>query len=254
VFLVSIVSELKIEIKEWNNTSRKQAVPSLHEGEVQIWHWPLHASPQEVKDLRELLSEDERERVEGYRFDKHRNEFILTRSTLRILLSSHVGTRPEKLRFAYSALGKPALDDSLTDLRFSVSHTDGRAILALVKGREVGADVERVRPEPDAQKLAKRFFSAREGLFLEKLSGHELVDAFFRCWTLKEAYVKAKGGGLSIPLHDFDVSLVNDCPSALLQTRPDAGEAERWTLHSLTIVPGYAAALAVANTEDESAR
>ena len=251
---MSLASALKIEVNEWNEVARRQAPPPLHDDEVQVWHWPLQAAPEELARLRELLSADELERALRYRFDKHRNEFILTRSNLRILLASHAGSSPEGVMFAYSPLGKPALDDGPTDLRFSVSHTDGMAILALVKGREVGVDVEKIRPEPDAQKLAKRFFSAQEGTFLERLSGHELLDAFFRCWTLKEAYVKAKGGGLSIPLHDFDVSLAKDCSSALLQTRPEPSEAARWTLHNLMIGPGYAAALAIANADNASAQ
>jgi 4'-phosphopantetheinyl transferase len=121
------------------------------------------------------------------------------------------------------------------------------AVLALVRGREIGVDAEKIRPQPDAQKLAKRFFSALEQRFLEKLSGDELQRAFFRCWTRKEAYIKAKGEGLSLPLHAFDVSLGDDQPAALVGTRPDPTESGRWTLYDLSVGPGYSAALAAAN-------
>src|SRR2546427_12354503 len=101
------------------------------------------------------------------------------------------------------------------------------AIWALVRERDIGVDAKKIRTQPDAEKLAKRFFSAREQLFLGKLSGDELQRAFFRCWTRKEAYIKAKGEGLSIPLHAFDVSLEEDQPAALVGTRPDHNEDGR---------------------------
>jgi len=224
-----------------------RSAPNIPAGVARIWHWPLDVSALEVADLKKVLSPDEMERAERYRFDQHRNEFILTRALLRIVLASYTAQSPESLSFDYSAQGKPALKNGRPDLRFNVSHTEGLAVLALVREREIGVDAEKIRPQPDAQKLAKRFFSAREQLFLGKLSGDELQRAFFRCWTRKEAYIKAKGEGLSIPLHAFDVSLEEDQPAALVGTRPDPTEAGRWTLYDLSVGQGYAAALTVAN-------
>lgn len=129
-----------------------------------------------------------------------------------------------------------------------MSHTDGLALLAFERKREVGVDVERIRPQLDARKLAERFFSVRERQYLESLSGDELYIAFCRCWTRKEAYVKARGDGLSLPVDQFDVSIEANDPHALLATRPDASEASRWTVRDLFTSPGYAAALAVAET------
>ena len=115
--------------------------------------------------------------------------------------------------------------------------------MAFARDREIGIDVEKVDREVDAKKLSDRFFSVRERQCLKDLSGEELKSAFFRCWTRKEAYVKARGEGLSLPLDQFDVSVDKSC--ALLATRPDASEAARWTLRDLPMSPGYAAALAV---------
>ena len=238
---------LHIEIQKWNGFAENRALPNIQSGTVRVWHWPLGVSTLEVADLRKVLSPDELERAERYRFDQHRNEFILTRAVLRIVLASCTGQSPERLSFHYSAQGKPALKNGPGDLRFNVSHTEGLAVLALVRDQEIGVDAERIRPQPDAQKLAKRFFSVREQRFLEKLSGDELQRAFFRCWTRKEAYIKAKGEGLSIPLNAFDVSLEEDQPAALVGARPDPTEAGRWALHDLSVGQGYAAALAVAN-------
>jgi 4'-phosphopantetheinyl transferase len=239
--------DLQIEIHEWNGFAGDRSAPEIPAGVARIWHWPLDVSALEVADLKKVLSPDETERAERYRFDQHRNEFILTRAVLRMVLASYTAQSPESLSFDHSAQGKPALKNGPPDLRFNVSHTEGLALLALVREREIGVDAEKIRPQPDAQKLAKRFFSAREQLFLGKLSGDELQRAFFRCWTRKEAYIKAKGEGLSIPLHAFDVSLEEDEPAALVGTRPDPTEAVRWTLYDLSVGQGYAAALAVAN-------
>jgi 4'-phosphopantetheinyl transferase len=239
--------DLQIEIHHWDGFAGDRAAPNIPAGVTRIWHWPLDGSGLEVANLKKVLSPDELERAERYRFEQHRNEFILTRAVLRMVLASYTAQSPESLSFDYSAQGKPALKNGPPDLRFNVSHTEGLAVLALVREREIGVDAEKIRPQPDAQKLAKRFFSAREQLFLGKLSGDELQRAFFRCWTRKEAYIKAKGEGLSIPLHAFDVSLEGDEPAALVGTRPDPTEAVRWTLYDLSVGQGYAAALAVAN-------
>ena len=242
-----MTSDLHIEIHKWDGFAGDRAAPTIPAGVARVWHWPLDVSALDVADLKKVLSPDEMERAERYRFDQHRNEFILTRAVLRIVLASYTAQSPESLSFDYSAQGKPALKNGPPDLRFNVSHTEGLAVLALVREREIGVDAEKIRAQPDAQKLAKRFFSAREQLFLGKLSGDELQRAFFRCWTRKEAYIKAKGEGLSIPLHAFDVSLEEDQPAALVGTRPDPNEAGRWTLYDLSVGRGYAAALTVAN-------
>jgi 4'-phosphopantetheinyl transferase len=239
--------DLHIEIQKWDGFAGDRAVSNIPADVARVWHWPLDVSALEVRELRRLLSPDEQQRAERYRFDQHRNEFILTRSVLRMLLASYTAQPPESLSFDYSAQGKPALRNGPRDLRFNVSHSEGLAVLALVREREIGVDAEKIRPQPDAQKLAKRFFSPQEQRFLEKLSGDELQRAFFRCWTRKEAYIKAKGEGLSIPLHAFDVSLEGDQPAALVGTRPDPTEAGRWTLYDLAVGQGYSAALAVAN-------
>lgn len=238
--------DLQIEIHKWDGLTGDRAFPKIPAGVARVWHWPLHVSALEVRDLRKVLSPDELERAERYRFDRHRNEFISTRAVLRMVLASYTAQSAGSLSFDYSAQGKPALKNGPPDLRFNVSHTEGLAVLAVVRDREIGVDAEKIRPQPDAQKLAKRFFSVREHRFLEKLSGDELQRAFFRCWTRKEAYIKAKGEGLSLPLHAFDVSLEEDQPAALVGTRPDPTEAGRWTLCDLSVGQGYAAALAVA--------
>jgi 4'-phosphopantetheinyl transferase len=238
---------LKIETRVLRNMGRVPCVPRLQQGSVHIWYQTMTSDPLAADDFVDLLSESERLRARHYRFVRHRNEFILCRCTLRLLLAGYLRSSPERVSFSVAEHGKPRLHPSLKsdDLLFNISHSDGVAIFAFATGAELGVDIERVRPAIEHIQLAEQFFSKYERAHLNQLSGKKLSDAFFRCWTRKEAYVKARGVGLSIPLQDFDVSVIPGEPAALLATRPDAGEARRWSLHDLWAPPGYAAALAV---------
>ncbi len=238
---------VKIELRECGGTAESCVASDLQPDIVNVWIRTLEASPALERSCYELLSSEERERAARYRAGKPRNNFILTRGTLRSLVATCVGAKPQELSFRYSEYGKPLLDGSF-DLRFNVSHTDGLALIALGKTRKIGVDVEKITAAPDFKKLAARFFSARERESLEQLSGEELPTAFFRCWTRKEAYVKARGEGLSLPLHQFDVSVAPSEAQALLATRPDPAEANRWALQDLPVSNGYVAALATAVT------
>jgi 4'-phosphopantetheinyl transferase len=213
--------------------------------EVHVWHWEPVSSSAQVSGLWEILPEDERRRAQRFLSTGHRDEFVVNRATLRILLAGYMADAPERIAFEYSTRGKPSVRNA-GGLRFNLSHTAGRAAIALAREREVGIDVERIRSQYDAQKIAQRFFSEQEQKLLQELSGQKLADAFFRCWTRKEAYIKARGEGLSCPLYQFDVSLAEDQPASLMSTRPDPEEAKRWLLYDLPLAAGYAAALAVA--------
>ena len=128
---------------------------------------------------------------------------------------------------------------------FNVSHSGGIALLAFVRGREIGIDVEQVRSDFDLEAIARRFFSAHEQDQLFALAAETRIEAFFRCWTRKEAYIKATGDGLSLPLSQFDVSLASGEGNVLLATRPDASEAERWLLREIPASAGFVAAVCV---------
>ncbi len=210
---------------------------------VHVWTRPLDAEEWAIKHGHEALSSEECARAARFRVERPRNDFILTRSALRSLLARYLATTPEALTFQVTEYGKPQLSGA-SDLRFNVSHTEGMALLAFTRGREIGVDVERIRPEPDARKLAERFFSHVEREALRPFRGEELQAAFFRCWSRKEAYIKARGEGLSLPLAQFDVSVEPDTTRILLATRPEATEAERWTIRNLAIASNYAAAVA----------
>src|SRR5262249_25780855 len=186
---------------------------------------------------------DERERMARFRFANDRNNFLFCRSMLRILLASYLGTSPAELRFAYSAHGKPSLATPVGNLEFNLSHSQGIVLFAFSVQTKVGVDVEHIRRDLNVQEIAGRFFSAAEKrALMQRLDAY---DAFFHCWTRKEAFVKARGEGLSCPLESFDVSVVPEDEDVCLATRPDSTEAHNWQLCSMNFFPGYAAAVAV---------
>ncbi len=223
--------------------------PDLPVGVVHLWQRELHTASPALEQCRELLSAEEREKAMRYRIERPRSDYILTRGTVRFLLAQYLHLTPAEISFRYTQYGKPLLAIE-SDLRFNVSHSHGLALMGFVRQREIGVDVEQVRAQDDAKKLAERFFSIRERESLRDLTGDDLHAAFFRCWTRKEAYIKAKGEGLSLPLHQFDVSIEPDPTQALLATRPDRSEAKRWTLLNVSAKSGYAAALAVQKTSN----
>jgi 4'-phosphopantetheinyl transferase len=220
---------------------------ALPEDEVQLWRVDLEAIRGEESRWQKLLSSDEMRRALRFHFARDRQRFIASRALLRIILAAYLGTDPTDLTFSYSDKEKPFLAPPHADsgFKFNVSHSGGIALLAFARLRDIGVDVEQVRRDFDVESLAQRFFSAREQAQIVALPAEERVDAFYRCWTRKEAYIKATGDGLSLPLTQFDVNLGPGEASALLATRPDGSEAERWLLREVPGGADYVAALCV---------
>jgi 4'-phosphopantetheinyl transferase len=163
-----------------------------------------------------------------------------------LILAQYVGCSSDQITLGYRERGKPHLlrQPPGEDLRFNLAHTAGMAIYAVTRGREVGVDIEEVRPLPDAAAIAERFFAPAEvAAFRTVLGTEDEALAFFNAWTRKEAFLKALGDGLARPLDSFDVSLLpGDAPRLL---RIDDHPAQGWQLHALEPAPGYVAALVV---------
>jgi 4'-phosphopantetheinyl transferase len=194
-----------------------------------------------------VLTADEIARAEHFSFEKDRNRFVVARGLLRVLLAAYLRVEPQQLRFCYNAYGKPALDDALQEcaLQFNLSHSQGLALFAFAYQRVVGIDVEYMRAGIEYEQLAQHFFSPYEHEVLQALPNEMRREAFFNCWTRKEAYIKARGEGLSIPLDAFAVSLRPGESAALLNNREDLREVTRWSLCALAPGTEYAGALAV---------
>jgi len=162
-----------------------------------------------------------------------------------MLLGGYLGVPPGTLSFGYGRFGKPHLNGLETPLQFNASHSGHILLIAITLDRAIGIDVERIRTNLSVLEIAARFFSPRERDAFAALPATLRTDAFFDCWTRKEAYIKARGEGLSLPLSGFDVSFLPGEPAKLLATRPDAAEASCWRLRELEVADGYKAALAV---------
>ena len=228
----------------WNPPSETLA---LGIDEVHVWRARLDQEPSRVQSLLSTLSTDERERADRFHFQRDREHFIIARGALRAILGRYLQRDATRVRFYYGPHGKPALANESEDnaFRFNISHSHERALYAITRGREIGVDLERVRPILNVEEIAQRFFSQRETAALRALPPETRTRAFFACWTRKEAYIKARAEGLSFPLDKFDVSLAPGEPAALLSAPEDPQEASRWTLLELEPGPGYVAALAV---------
>ncbi len=217
----------------------------LPPGEVQVWRADLDVGAPALLRLRESLSADEAARAERFHSPLLRDRFIAGRGILRAVLARYMGTPAGDLRFCTNAHGKPALipGSGAQDLRFNLSHSHGLALFAFALGREVGVDLEYVRPSGTDDRVAERFFSAREVMALRTLPKSAQAEAFFHCWTRKEAYIKARGEGLSIGLNSFAVSLAPDQMTNLSITRSDGSEAGGWSLRALAPGDGYVSAV-----------
>lgn len=228
----------------WNSPPKMLTLPS---NSVHVWRASLEVSVSHLQALKDTLAADECARAERFYFQEHRERFIAGRGLLRNILSRYLDREPGQLRFCYNSYGKPALieETGVEGLRFNLSHSHDMALYAVTRGREIGVDIERFRPDVEAEKLAERFFSPREATVLRTLPERLRTEGFFNCWTRKEAYIKAEGEGMAIPLSSFDVSLTPGEPAALLRSQKDPQEASRWSMQALDPEPGYAAALAV---------
>jgi 4'-phosphopantetheinyl transferase len=212
--------------------------------EVDIWFVPLNRDVQYLHAALQALAPDEVKRAERFRFDTDRERFVLSRGVLRNILGRYLEIPPTKLCFEYNEYGKPALKRQCRSLSFNLSHAPGAALYAVSSGRKVGVDLELVRDGIEYEQIAERFFSAHEAETLHLLPLEAKPRAFFNCWTRKEAYVKAKGNGLSLDLKSFDVAFAPGDPGAPLWVANDPLEAGRWSLMNLDVPADYVAALA----------
>ncbi len=220
---------------------------TLADDEVHVWRASLDLPGSHIQRLHHILIADEQKRAGRFHFQKDRDRFIVAHGVLRAILSCYLGVEPGQLCFCYNPYGKPALTKEFGGerVRFNMAHSRGLAIYALTCGREIGIDLEYVRADLADGQIAECFFSHREVAMLRAVPKNLQKEAFFNCWTRKEAYVKARGEGLSLPLDQFDVSLTPGEPAELLSTPGDSPEAAHWSLQALSPGPGYAAALAV---------
>jgi 4'-phosphopantetheinyl transferase len=231
-------------VPQWRSPPETLAIRG---DEIHVWRASLDRTPSEIRSFLHNLSADERARADRFYFERDREHFIVARGMLRAILGHYVNRAPESLSFCYASHGKPALagESDGDAIRFNLSHSHGVALYAVSRNREVGIDIEHIRSELAVLEVAERFFAQREVAVLRTLPPEVQRQAFFRCWTRKESYIKARGEGLSLPLDQFEFSSDSEGPQPILRIQRDPSEASRWSFQDLTPAAGYAAALAV---------
>lgn len=214
---------------------------TLAAGNVDTWYTDLTTIDVRPDLLQRTLSMEERERAGRFRFDRDRQNYERRTYLLRLLLADYLGSEPAEVRFRLSRYGKPQCEN-FARIRFNLSHSHGRALYACRLDREVGVDLECMRPRGFAE-IVRSIFSPGEQRRIAALPEQERLAAFYRCWTLKEAYVKARGEGLSIPLDSFEVTVADSREMHLVSCSLSSGDTERWKLFSLPLFPGYLGAI-----------
>lgn len=219
---------------------------ALSADELHVWSACLDLDQGSVSNLRGLLSRDELDRAERYRSGVDRRRFIVARALLRLILGRYLGMSPERLRFRCGPYGKPslAIEQGKWGVEFSVSHSSGMVVYAVGRGRRIGIDLEQVRDMPDLGRLVERYFATSEQAEFQALSPQQRLEGFYRCWTRKEAFVKAEGRGLAFALDQFEVSLTPGEPARLLKVNGNPQEASLWRLFDLQPAEGFVGAAA----------
>jgi 4'-phosphopantetheinyl transferase len=231
---------------DWIDAVRRTGT-AVKRGEVHIWIAQAAASQRAASELEETLSPEEHAAASRFRFQEHRLNYVFAHGVLRDILSRYLAREPSDIRLEADTFGKPFLSDSDARkfLTFNMSHSSEVVVVALACGRQIGVDVEKMRPLNDLAGIAESNFTPQERAFLSHHRPENQGCAFFRCWVRKEAYIKAVGRGLSIPLNTFDTSIPEGQAGRLLPHTADAPEAKRWWLADLDVPAGYSGAVAV---------
>jgi 4'-phosphopantetheinyl transferase len=216
---------------------------SVSSKDVHIWRFHLDASESTAAMFEDVLAADEKERAARFHLRHLRDSFVSTRGALRYILGRYLDVAPASIRFTYGPKGKPALA-SATSIQFNLTHSGSLAAVALTANCQIGVDLEQVRPLSDMQQIADHFFCPEEAAEIMSLPQEDRERAFFLCWTRKEAYTKAIGEGLLLPLNTFRVTLRPGSPAQFVSLEHEAAFVEAWTLHDLPISSSHAAAVA----------
>ena len=223
-------------------------VPALNDQEVHLWATATHGTRGQLVEAKAALAPDELRRADAFVFDVHRHRFVFRRAWIRRVLSAYTGLPAGELEFRANEHGKPELADcgKLHGLFFNSSNSDGMALLAVARGREVGVDIEAIRAHADLSSLAQTSLSKSEQRDLGEFREAERAAAFFRFWTCKEAVLKGRGQGLLAPLDEIRIAYQPHTDPVLLASGDDLDGSHRWELKSFQPFAGFCAAVATA--------
>jgi len=220
------------------------ATPPAGSDQVHVWRVLVEPVVGDLERLLDSVSDDERARAGELRHEDHRRRYLVARAVLRQVLARYTGLEARRLEFHLGEHGKPHLAAEVAaGLDFNLSHSGQVVLLAVAWGRRVGVDVEWTGRQVGWERVARRFFAAAEREALLQLPPPQRRGAFFDCWTRKEAYLKARGRGLSAALGSFAVTLGPGAPAALAWAAEQAEGPERWRLEALAPLEGYVGAV-----------
>lgn len=219
---------------------------SLQRNEVHVWIASLNKPVHDLQLLKQTLSDSERERANRFRFDSDRVRFIAAHGQLRMILARYVGIEPRVLDFASEQHGKPhlSLPAGPSFLKFNLSRSGDIGLIGITRDRNIGVDIEAVHQVVDFNGIVRDFFSPKEQAMFRTLPESERPKAFFRCWTCREAYLKATGSGLAASTKPFDVSPVLNGNLHEISLPESEDEAAGWSLKPLEPALGYVGAVA----------
>jgi 4'-phosphopantetheinyl transferase len=215
---------------------------------IDIWQINLSLSPTEVLELEAILNPEERARADRFKFDIHKNRFIVARGRLRQILSVYLDIKPEKIEFQYGDRGKPHIADDRLNLQFNLSHSEDLAVCAVTKNNRIGIDIEYIKEKYDCANIAKRFFTVREAREIESIDEPDRSRYFLRLWTAKEAFLKAMGDGLAGSLDKIEICWDKERYIYAIEGNIDSN----WQLIALDLAADYLAAVAVENSTEIS--
>ena len=218
--------------------------PRLSKQNLHIWSLNFVVNDDAFNRYHGLLSHDEKKRASKFRFYKDKRCYVVTKGVLRLLSGGYLNQDAKAITFDYGKYEKPPYKHE-TNLNFNVSHSGDMAIIGFVYDHTIGVDIEKIKNDFDTFDIAVNFFSKKEIAALRKIPKPQQYIAFYRCWTRKEAFIKAKGSGLSFPLDQFSVTLDSDLEANLLETKWNKKEKNNWSFHSFKPDPDYIAAIIV---------
>ncbi len=229
--------------------SRADRDRKLNPNQVHLWF----AFPDEIEDpellsrYEKILADDELVRQGRFRFDRHRHRFLVARALVRSVLSRYADIEPDRWRFCANKYGKPEISRSMNRLgiRFNLSHTAGLIVCGVALNRDIGVDVENIERQSKTDGIASRYFSPEEIADLETLDETERKERFYRYWTLKESYVKARGIGLSLPLDRFAFHLKENEPIRISFAPDMNDDPDRWQFKLFEPLSNHPAAVSV---------
>lgn len=226
----------------WTTFSDHQL--SLEPNQVHIWSASITNHENRLPVYWSFLTNEEKEKAQKFKFLKDKNCFVIAKGILRKLLASYLSLSPKEINLKLGEYGKPFLHHS-SNLQFNISHSRSEILLGFIQTLPIGIDIEYTKREIDVKNIAKHFFAEEEIEALLKLDTKYQTQAFYSCWTRKEAFIKALGSGLSFPLAEFVVSLDSLKKAKLIATKWDKKEKEKWILQPIEPRENYIGAFAV---------